>query len=146
MNILETYTLIVDSVRYVFNLCTEALFPSRCEGCGVPGTYLCVSCLSHIQPAETPPFPHTYAVWSYRDTLARTIIWKLKYRNMTAQTKSERLENLKRAFTVPNAARVIGRTIIVVDDVTTTGATFTEARRALTEAGASKVICCAVAH
>jgi competence protein ComFC len=65
---------------------------------------------------------------------------------MMTQTKSERLENLKRAFTVPNAARVIGRTIIVVDDVTTTGATFTEARRALTEAGASKVICCAVAH
>ncbi len=35
---------------------------------------------------------------------------------------------------------------VVIDDVTTTGATFTEARRALKAAGAKKVFCVALAH
>ncbi|MBP6904604.1 MAG: ComF family protein [Candidatus Pacebacteria bacterium] len=35
---------------------------------------------------------------------------------------------------------------VVIDDVTTTGATFIEARRALTAAGAKKILCIALAH
>jgi competence protein ComFC len=216
-------------IRHISNICIEALFPSRCVGCGMLGTHLCPTCLSRIEPADTPPFPDTYAVWSYRDTLAHTILWKLKYRSQTAlaetvaralsdilteiiaetslmestkkpllipiplspgkekergynqsalivkslahlmddetengdgilaktrETQSQmstkdrktRLENLRGAFTVGDPARVTRRVVIVVDDVTTTGATFAEARRALKDAGAKKIICCAVAH
>jgi len=35
---------------------------------------------------------------------------------------------------------------VVVDDVTTTGATFTEAKRVLSDAGAKKILCVALAH
>ena len=41
---------------------------------------------------------------------------------------------------------VEGRVCIVVDDVTTTGATFEEAKRALTTAGARAVYCIALAR
>jgi predicted amidophosphoribosyltransferase len=39
-----------------------------------------------------------------------------------------------------------GRCIIILDDVSTSGATFTEAKRALKQAGAKKILCVAVAH
>jgi len=61
-------------------------------------------------------------------------------------TKSERQNNLKNTMRVLNPASVAGRCVILVDDVTTTGSTFAEAKRALREAGAKKIICIAVAH
>ncbi len=229
MDVGKTYARLVDIAGHIAHFSLEALFPSRCVGCGALGTHLCPTCLSRIEPADTPPDSNTFAVWSYRDTLAHTILWKLKYRNMTVladvaalalsdivteiiadialmesaqkpilvpipvsekcmkergynqsalvvkalahrmnedvedgtglltkirDTQSQmttkdrktRLGNLHGAFAVPNPARVAGRTVIVIDDVTTTGATFAETRRALKEAGAREIICCAVAH
>jgi predicted amidophosphoribosyltransferase len=35
---------------------------------------------------------------------------------------------------------------IIIDDVTTTGATFLEAKRALKEIGAKNILCIALAH
>lgn len=62
------------------------------------------------------------------------------------EKRSARLNNLKDAFvcTTPNLVR--GRTIILIDDVTTTGATLNEARRVLTYARPRSVAAITLAH
>src|SRR3989344_5688576 len=58
----------------------------------------------------------------------------VKLRHTESQTKTasrkERLENLTNSMKVLNAPSVAGECIIVLDDVTTTGSTFAEARGA----------------
>lgn len=53
--------------------------------------------------------------------------------------REDRLENIKNAFRVTDVAGAGGRTILLVDDVATTGATLREAARALKGAGAARV-------
>lgn len=60
--------------------------------------------------------------------------------------KKQRLENVKGVFEIKNKEIVKGRTIIVIDDVTTTGGTITEIMKILKKAGAKKVVGFAVAH
>lgn len=71
-----------------------------------------------------------------RDTIAQA-----KIRNRT-----ERLKNLQGAYKIKSNAIVKGKNIILIDDVSTTGATLKEARRVLREAGARNVIALVVAH
>lgn len=72
-----------------------------------------------------------------------------KIKDTPSQTKSDtrkkRLENLKDCFAADEGA-VKSRNIILIDDVVTTGATLTEARKTLLRAGARKVIAFTVAH
>ncbi|MCI0619682.1 hypothetical protein L0Y40_01450 [Candidatus Wolfebacteria bacterium] len=60
--------------------------------------------------------------------------------------REERIANVQGCFAVPDPKRVRGKDIIVLDDVTTTGATMNEARWVLTDAGARSVITIAAAH
>lgn len=73
-----------------------------------------------------------------------------KKRNTTPQAKitnrKERLENIKNVFEIKNEIQIKGRTIIVIDDVTTTGGTIIEISKILKNYGAKKVIGFAVAH
>lgn len=57
-----------------------------------------------------------------------------------------RLENVRGAFEVCHAKRVRGRSVILVDDVMTTGATASACARALKRAGARKVLVLTLAH
>jgi ComF family protein len=61
-------------------------------------------------------------------------------------TREERIANLRDAFRVIDPARVKGRTVIVVDDVMTTGSTISECARVLKKAGAEQVWAATVAR
>lgn len=60
--------------------------------------------------------------------------------------RKRRLENVRGVFDIKNEIVVKGRTIIVIDDVTTTGGTIGEIIKVLKKSGAKKVIGFAVAH
>ncbi|OHA85289.1 MAG: hypothetical protein A2481_01310, partial [Candidatus Yonathbacteria bacterium RIFOXYC2_FULL_47_9] len=60
------------------------------------------------------------------DLLIRTRVTAPQARS---QKRSARLANLRDAFTCPDPARIHGRVVILIDDVSTTGATLWEARR-----------------
>lgn len=78
----------------------------------------------------------------------------IKIKDTSSQTKTDsrasRLKNLRGAFAVSESAAsagaALGRNIIVIDDVITTGATLSETRKTLRRAGARKVLGFALAH
>ena len=72
----------------------------------------------------------------------------VRVRNTPPQTslsRTRRIENLRGAFGVTSKANLEGTTVLLVDDVTTTGATANEATRTLLGAGASRVILAVIA-
>ncbi len=60
--------------------------------------------------------------------------------------RAKRLENVKGVFAIKNPEAIKNKVVILVDDVTTTGATLAEASRVLKQAGAKKVIGVVVAR
>ena len=61
-------------------------------------------------------------------------------------TREQRRENMRDAFRVHDRRRVRGCTVIVVDDVMTTGTTLSECARVLKQAGAERVLAATVAR
>jgi ComF family protein len=57
----------------------------------------------------------------------------------TSLTRSERLRNLRRAFSVRSVEVFAGRRVLLIDDVFTTGATLNECAKALRAAGSASV-------
>ncbi len=62
--------------------------------------------------------------------------------------KSERLKNIKQSFMVPTKylPEIQGKDIILIDDLVTTGATLSEAKKVLEKNGARKIIASTIAH
>ena len=65
--------------------------------------------------------------------------------SQTSLNREERQLNIDRAFHVRNAKDISGKTILLVDDLITTGATINECAGLLKESGAKSVIGVAVA-
>jgi len=61
-------------------------------------------------------------------------------------TRHQRRANLRGAFAVRHPERVHGRTVLLVDDVMTTGTTAAECARLLLKAGAGRVVVATVAR
>lgn len=81
-------------------------------------------------------------------TLDNTTLLKIK--DTPSQTKSknrsEREKNLKGCFKVAHPEAIVGKQILLLDDVCTTGSTLREARKTLLKAGAKAVYAITVAH
>ena len=82
--------------------------------------------------------------------LEKNILIKSKETEHQARIKDRRvrLKNIIGSFTVKDAEKnkIKNKNIILIDDITTTGATLTEAKKVLKKAGARKVIAFTVAH
>jgi len=61
-------------------------------------------------------------------------------------TRPQRAENIRGAFRVVHPSRVVGRTVLLVDDVLTTGTTASECARVLRKDGAKAVFVATVAR
>lgn len=67
-----------------------------------------------------------------------------KKRQVMTLSRKERLKNQKNSFLVSH--NIKNMNIILIDDVTTTGATLHEARRVLDKAGAASIVAFTIAH
>jgi competence protein ComFC len=84
--------------------------------------------------------------------LEKDILIKPKDTEHQAQIKDRRarLKNISGSFAIRNTKenleKLKGKNIILIDDILTTGATLTEARKILKQAGTRKIIAFTVAH
>ncbi|MCP4377614.1 MAG: ComF family protein [bacterium] len=95
--------------------------------------------------------------WDHARALARAVASELhlpvgnevvRTRNTPPQVhlpRSRRIENVRGAFTVRKTNSLTGASVLLVDDVTTTGATANEAARMVLQAGAARVTLAVVA-
>jgi ComF family protein len=81
-------------------------------------------------------------------TFYSDVLYKQKEtaRQATIKDRPKRLKNLTNSFSVVHKEKIIGKNILLIDDITTTGATLFEAIKVLKKAGARKVIALTVAH
>jgi ComF family protein len=84
--------------------------------------------------------PHLQGAFEYKKDALKRVVDTLHQQGLA---RSKRLKNVEGSMV---AQGVEGRVCIVVDDVTTTGATLTEAKRALLAAGARRVHSVALAR
>ena len=80
--------------------------------------------------------------------LEKNILIKIKETEHQARIgdRRHRLKNLSGSFSVKNSEIIKRKNIILIDDVTTTGATLNEAKKILKSFGARKVIAFTIAH
>jgi ComF family protein len=83
--------------------------------------------------------------WIFRDDL---LVRTQHISRQTLKGRTERLESARGIFAITEHARdqLKGRTVVIIDDVITTGSTILEAMETVRKAGAEKVIGISVAH
>lgn len=90
---------------------------------------------------------------SFRDqggnfTVETSVLYRIRDTGSQALIKDRetRMNNVKGCFAVNNKNKILGKNIILIDDITTTGATLEEAKKALVDNGAKHVVAFTVAH
>ncbi len=76
---------------------------------------------------------------SHRELLADVVIRKKATKSQTALKHSERVANLKNAFSVVYPEQLTGKSVTIIDDVFTSGTTINEMAKTLLDAGAGSV-------
>lgn len=71
---------------------------------------------------------------------------KFDTKPQTTLKRIERLTNVANAFGVRDPADLVGKNIIIIDDVATTGATLLEAQKSLEQCGIKNITLLALAH
>jgi ComF family protein len=81
-------------------------------------------------------------------TVGNDFLYKKRENAQQAVVKgrSHRKQNVEEVFGVKNGEDLRGKTVILIDDVITTGATITEAKRAIKVFGPKRILAIAVAH
>ena len=69
-----------------------------------------------------------------------------KTKRQTGLAARERLKNVSNAFALQNGISLSGKTLVIVDDIITTGATVREAKRAVGVAGPKMILIVSVAY
>lgn len=83
----------------------------------------------------------------WRIPLCRTNLQRIRWTEPQIELPAaERLRNVKGAFAVADPSRLQGKTVLLIDDVFTTGATVAECSRTLRRAGATGVFVVTVAR
>lgn len=86
---------------------------------------------------------HTGAIFEYAPHLLKRVVHTAQQQGLP---QHKRVKNVAGSMRVTNPEKVKGRTCVILDDVSTTGATFDEAIRALKKAGAGEVTCISLAQ
>lgn len=77
----------------------------------------------------------------------RRLLWRIRATpSQTTQTPAQRRENIKGAFRARNGHWIEGKTVVLVDDVLTTGSTAHEASKALSLFKPKEIIVCILAR
>jgi len=82
------------------------------------------------------------------DTTITNVLYKKIHTEsqVLVKDRNKRLNNIKNSFEIKNPELIKDRNIILIDDVSTTGATIAEAKRVLREAGAKNITALVVAR
>ncbi len=75
-----------------------------------------------------------------------TLAKRTTKRQVETESKAERAKNLSNAFHINGGKHLRGHTIVLIDDVVTTGSTFAAAKAALEPLGPRRILGIAVAH
>jgi ComF family protein len=117
------------------------------------------NCLREVKADVIIPMPlhwlrHLQRGYNQSEALARAVAGRLglpcrpgwlrriRYtpQQQAQKSASARRENVRNAFLAPARAKLRGKTILLVDDVLTTGSTANEAARALRAAGVKRLV------
>ncbi len=101
-----------------------------------------------LHPVRKKEREYNQSLWIARgifcdfpDIVEENLLVRARYTStQTKLTRIKRQKNVRDAFEIADRKAVAGKTIVLVDDVITTGATLNECARILKKAGAERVV------